>query len=228
LIGPGGWSISRARAASSSAVRGRRARWRRDVSHCVPAASPAPYDPKFLALNGQGSAATSSDLTDSLGSTEILDDSAAFASAVPTRPSAQAACARTNGSGSERATVSTGPASGDPQLPSPTQTLRANPARPARRIADPLENESHAASSNAASRSSISDGAAVPGCEEEEPGSGFTPNGGSPGARAAYPLSALGSEKVRLNGHTSWETCRLTCYEVPLRTGCRTVRPRRR
>jgi hypothetical protein len=43
-----------------------------------------------------------------------------MAPAEPTRPSAQAACARTNGSASESAEVSTGTASGDPRLPSPT------------------------------------------------------------------------------------------------------------
>lgn len=171
----------------------------------------APYDPKFFALNGQGpSAAESSDLTDSSDSTDSPDDRAALAWADPTRPSAQAACARTNGSGSESADASTGTASGDPQLPSPTQTLRAKPARPARRMADPLENESQEASSSAASSSSMSDGDSVPGCEDEEPGSGSTPNGGSPGAREAYAGSVEGFEKVRVNGQTSWEDCQST------------------
>jgi hypothetical protein len=72
------------------------------------------------------SAATSSDLNDPSDSTAALDDNAAMASAEPTRPRAQAACARTNGSGSESAKVSTGTASGAPQLPSPTQTLHAS------------------------------------------------------------------------------------------------------
>lgn len=120
--------------------------------------------------------------------------------------------------------ASTGTASGDPQLPSPTHTLRANPARPARRIADPLENESQAASSSAVSSSSMSDGDSVPGCEDEEPGSGCTPNGGSPGPRKAYAGSALGFEKVRVNGHTSWEMYRLPRFVVPLTTGSRTLR----
>jgi hypothetical protein len=39
--------------------------------------------------------------------------------------------------------------------------FRANPARPARRMADPLENESQASASNEVSSSSMSDGAAV-------------------------------------------------------------------
>lgn len=166
----------------------------------------APYDPKFFALNGQGpSAAAISDLTDSSDSADNLDDNAPLASVEPTRPSAQAACPRTNGSGSESADVSTGTAPGDPQLPSPTQTLRAKPARPARRIADPRENESQAASSSAVSSSSMSGGDSVPGCDDEDPGSSCTPKGGSPGAREAYAGSSLGFEKVRVNGQHSWQ-----------------------
>jgi hypothetical protein len=164
----------------------------------------APYDRKFFALNRQGpSAAASSDLTDSSDSTDALDDMAALASAEPTRPSAQAACARTDGSGSESAEVSTGTAVGDPQLPSPTQTLRAKPARPARRIAEPLDNASQAASSSAVSSNSTSEGASVPGCDD--PGPGCTPNGDSPGARDAYAGSAAGFENLRVYGHTSWQ-----------------------
>lgn len=56
----------------------------------------------------------------------------------------------------------------------------------------------------------ISDGDAVPGCDEEEPGSGCTPNGGSPGERAAYADSDAGAENLRANGHTSWQICRYT------------------
>jgi DNA invertase Pin-like site-specific DNA recombinase len=166
----------------------------------------APHDPKFFALNGQeASASVSSDLTDASDSTASLDETAALASAEPILPSAQAACARTSGSGSDSAGTSAGTASGDPQFPSDTQTLRANPARPARRIADPLENESHAASSSATASNSTSEGASVPGCEGVEPDSGSTPNGGSPGPRAAYPASELGAEKERVNGQTSWQ-----------------------
>ena len=166
----------------------------------------APKDPRFFALNGQeASASVSSDLTDASDSTASLDETAALASAEPIMPSAQAACPRTSGSGSDSAGTSTGTASGDPQFPSDTQTLRANPARPARRIADPLENESHAASSSATASNSTSEGASVPGCEGVEPDSGSTPNGGSPGPRAAYPASELGAEKERVNGQTSWQ-----------------------
>jgi len=183
----------------------------------------APNDPRFFALDGQGArAAASSDLTHSSDSTDKREASAPLASAESTRPSTQAACPRTNGSGSESAEVSTGTASGDPQLPIPTQTLRANSARRARRMADPLENESHAASSKAISSNSINDGAAVPGGDAEEPGSGSTPNGNSPGPREAYAGSAAGLEKVRVNGHTSWEDCRLPRYVIPLPYGKRT------
>jgi hypothetical protein len=111
----------------------------------VPTLRNGPNDPRFFALDGQGpSAAASSDLTNGSDSTDDLDDNVALASAVPNRPSAQAACARTNGSESESADVST--ASGDPQLPSPTHTLHAEPARRARRMAEPLEKESQPAS----------------------------------------------------------------------------------
>jgi hypothetical protein len=174
------------------------------------------------ALNRQGpSAAASSELTDSSDSTDALDDMAALASAVPTRPSAQTACPRTSGSGSASPAVSTGTASGDAQLPSPTHTLRAHPARPARRNADPLENESHAASSSAVSSSAMSDGEAVPACDLDAPGASCTPNGGSPGARAANPGSGAGFEKRLVNGHTSWEECRLPRYVIRLPRGRR-------
>lgn len=128
---------------------------------------------------------------------------AATAEADPTLPNAQAACPRTSGSGSDKEEVSTGTASGEAQLPSPTQRLRANPARPALRIAEPRENDSQEDSSSAVSNNSISDGDSVPGCEDEEPGSGCTLNGGSPGERAAYPGSDACSENLRVNGHTS-------------------------
>jgi hypothetical protein len=53
-----------------------------------------------------------------------------------------------------------------------------------------------------------------------------TPTGRSPGPRAAYPGSAASSLNFTVNGHTSWQICRLTCYELPLRTGRRTTRSR--
>jgi hypothetical protein len=109
-----------------------------------------------------------------------------------------------------------GTAAGEPRLPSPTHTLRAKPVLPERRIAEPREKASHAASSSAISSSSMSDGDAVPGCDLDAPGSSCTPNGGSPGIRAAKPGSDVGVEKRRVKGHTSWVLCRLTGYEIPL------------
>lgn len=104
-------------------------------------------------------------LPERLGNTtDNLDDNATLASAVPTRPSAQAAGARTSGSGSESAASSTGMASGEPQLPSATQTLRTNSARPDRRTADPREKECQVDSSKAVASNSTSSGKSVPGC----------------------------------------------------------------
>jgi hypothetical protein len=146
-------------------------------------------------------------------------DNADLASADPTLPSAQAACARTNGTGSDSARESTGTASREPQLPSPTHTLRANPALPDRRIAEPRENASHAASSSAVSSNAMSDGDAVPGCDRDAPGSSCTPNGGSPGARAANAGSDAACEKRIENGHTSWVFYRFTRFRLNLTTG---------
>jgi hypothetical protein len=189
------------------------------------------------ALNRQAAiAAASSSSTDPSVSTDMCADNADRASAEPTLPRAQAACARTNGSWSASARESTGTASREPRLPSPTHTLRANPALPARRIAEPRENASHADSSSAVSSSAISEGEAVPGCDFEAPASSCTPNGGSPAARAANAGSSRSRPRPRtrsrarsrpfnatnfgeLHGHTSWELCQLTRFEIPPRTG---------
>jgi hypothetical protein len=182
----------------------------------------APSDPKFFALDRQAStAADNSPRTDTSDSTDARSDSAALASAEPTLPSAQAACARTNGSESDSARESTRIAAGEPQLPSPTHRLRANPALPDRRIGEPRENESHAASSSAVSSKAMSDGEAVPGCDLDAPSSSCTPNGGSPGPRAANEGSDVGAENLRLNGQTSWEDCRLPRYVIRLPRGKR-------
>jgi hypothetical protein len=166
----------------------------------------APNDPKFFALDRQAAiAADNSSSTAASVSTDAAVDSADLASAEPTLPSAQAACARTNGSGSDNARASTATASGEPQLPSPTQTLRANPALPERRIAEPRENESHAASSSAVSSSATSEGERVPGCDLDAPASSCTPNGASPGPRDANAGSEDGRENLRVYGQTSWQ-----------------------
>ena len=89
-------------------------------------------------------------------------------------------------------------------------------ARPARRIADPRENDSQEASDNAVSRSYMSGGPSVPACPPapsffgaassqagRSAATASTPTGRSPGFRAAYPGSAAGSENRTLKGHTS-------------------------
>jgi hypothetical protein len=164
-------------------------------------------------------AANNSPNTHASASTDACAANADLASAEPTHPRAQAACARTNGSGSDKALESTGTASGEPQLPSPTHTFRANPALPERRIAEPRENESHATSSSAVSSSAISDGERVPGCDRETPISSCTPSGATPGARAASAGSDVACEKRIVKGQRSWELCRLTGYEIPLSCG---------
>jgi hypothetical protein len=58
--------------------------------------------------------------------------------------------------GSESVDLTIGTASDEPRLPISTQTLRATPAPPARRMAGPLENESRTASASATSSRSMS------------------------------------------------------------------------
>jgi hypothetical protein len=65
----------------------------------------------------------------------------------------------------------------------------------------------------------MSEGERVPGCDREAPISSCTPNGATPGARAANAGSPDVTENLRVNGQTSWELCRLTGYEIPLKTG---------
>jgi hypothetical protein len=188
----------------------------------------APNDPKFFALDRQAAiAADNSSSTRASVSTDACADNADLASAEPTLPSAQAACARTSGSGSDIALESTGTASSEPQLPSPTHTLRANPALPERRIAEPRENESHAASSSAVSSSAMSEGERVPGCDLDAPASSCTPNGASPGPREANAGSEDARENLRVYGQHSWELCRLTGCEIPLSCGLFRRRVRR-
>src|SRR5690606_30313759 len=108
----------------------------------------APDAPEHFTIDGQHrSASSSSSRTQPFGSPGSRAESAKRAASPPIRPSAHAACPRTSGSASSSARTSAGTASGAPQFPSATATLRRNPARFARRIADPRENASHAASS---------------------------------------------------------------------------------
>ena len=179
--------------------------------------APSPDSPRLLPLLPDR-ASTISARAQASCSEEAAEDSSSPAAAPPTRPSAHAACPRTNGSGSASACVSTGSASGDPQLPSETQTLRANPALPARRMAEPRENDSQASGSSAISSNSMSRGELVPGCELVSPGTSSTPCGSSPGPREAYDASEAVLEKLRLNGHTSWEMWQLSRFFSPMKT----------
>jgi hypothetical protein len=112
----------------------------------------------------------------------ITDGSLAPFSAI--RPRAHAAWPRTNGSESANASASAGTASGAPQLPSATATLRSSPRRFALLIGEPrnlLENASGERASI-----SISSTPSTPGL------------GNNDG-------SAVGVENLRLNGQTSWQ-----------------------
>jgi hypothetical protein len=172
----------------------------------------APGEPKLVRL-GDDSAFSISSRTSASPSSGKRASNASRAAELPISPSAHAACARTNGSGSESAETNGGTAASEPQLPNATATLRRKPARPARRSADPRENESQASASM--DMRSTSDGASVPGCQASEP-LGTTPEGASPALRDAYARSDELAEKLRLNGHTSWVMCRLTRFKIPL------------
>lgn len=100
------------------------------------------------------------------------------------RPSAQAACPRTSGSSSSSEAESTGIASGDPQLPSATATLRSSPRRLARLTGDALNRRE-----NSSCDSDISSTSSAP-CTPE---------------RAQNAGSSVTRENLRLNGHTSWQ-----------------------
>ncbi|MEO8619722.1 MAG: hypothetical protein ABI625_01580 [bacterium] len=94
-----------------------------------------------------------------------------------------------------------------PTLPNATAALRASPRRFARFIGDPL---------NAA-----------------EDSSGDIVSSSRASVRASRPTSAsrsangesLGNACANLtfHGHTSWQICRLTHFEIPLVTGTRTL-----
>lgn len=146
----------------------------------------APNDPLFFAIGDQSpSAATNSDLTESSDSDDNLDASASNASSVPILPSAQAACPRTNDSESESAAVSAGTASGDPQLPSATATLRNKPRRLARLTGEPLNRRE-----NSSCESPINSTSSAP----------CTPSRGQ-----KEDSSVICTNLELLNGHTSWQ-----------------------
>ena len=112
--------------------------------------------------------------TQGSSSTDTLRSRSERAAADEFRPRAHAACPLTSGAGSERASTSRVTASDRgsscpaSQFPSATQTLRANPTRPARRIArerlPAFLGECHA-------KEVDQDGASVPGWTERPPGS---------------------------------------------------------
>jgi hypothetical protein len=161
----------------------------------------APDAPRYFTF-GRDLTSTASTSARTNGSRSAANDasSEATASGEPISPNAQAACPRTNGSGSESAAANTGTASEEPQLPSATATLRRKPTRPARLNGEPRENASQPAESM--DMRSTSDGAAVPGCHPSD-GNASTPVGGSPGPREANAGSEVGFENFRGNGHTS-------------------------
>ena len=188
--------------------------------------------------------------TQGSSSTDTLRSRSERAAADEFRPRAHAACPLTSGAGSERASTSRVTASDRgsscpaSQFPSATQTLRANPTRPARRIArerlPAFLGECHA-------KEVDQDGASVPGWTERPPGSrgvsaepptfanlppvvplsepgpagpiASTPTGRSPGPRAAHSGSVASSANFVLNGQTSWVFYRFTRFRFKLTTG---------
>jgi hypothetical protein len=110
----------------------------------------------LLAGLDDSNAAIISEPTQEFGSPATRLKSNATAAEEATSPSAQAACPRTRGSGSQRASASTATASHDGaswsanQFPMATHTFCANPARPTLRIAEPRENASQPSSESAA------------------------------------------------------------------------------
>jgi hypothetical protein len=145
----------------------------------------APDLPRELDISvARARASSNSSRTQESSSLSSRPASTTQAAGEATSPSAQAACPRTNGSGSDSASTSGGTASSDPQLPSATATLRSNPSRRARRTGEPRVNSSHASGDNR--MSSTSEGEIIPGRGEKS---------GSDDGRENFPV----------NGHTSWQ-----------------------
>ena len=129
----------------------------------------------------------------------------------PILPSAQAECARTSGSGSDSTAASAGTSFSEPTLPSTTAELRRRPRSLARFIGEPL-NAAEDSGCDMASSSSASERESLPAR------AGRAANDGSESSRA----------NLWLYGHTSWEMCRYTRFEIPLDTGARTLAKERR
>jgi hypothetical protein len=119
----------------------------------------APGVPKALLIGpeeeGSSSASINSSRTQPSDSTSSRSRSASTAASVPIRPSAHAACPRTSGSSSDSAPASTGTASGEPQLPSATATLRSSPRRLARFTGERLNRAENSSCDSAINSTSL-------------------------------------------------------------------------
>jgi hypothetical protein len=121
-------------------------------------------------------------------SSRAHNSSGSTTASAPICPSAQAACARTSGSTSDKAAVSDGNADGSPALPSTTAALRFNPRSLARFIGDP-RNASENSDGDMAKNSRARVGASLPAIA----------------GRAAKAGSDSGRENLWVYGHTSWQ-----------------------
>ena len=118
-------------------------------------------------------------------------------------PSAQAAWPLTSGSSSESAADSAGTAAGSRELPSATATLRKKPRRFVRLIGERRENSTQSAVDIPIQ--SINDGVA---------------NSGRPASAGSRSSAANDT----FHGHTSWDVCRHTHFQIPLKSGRLTTR----
>jgi len=129
------------------------------------------------------------------------------ASGDPILPSAHAACSRTEVSSSDRASESAGTADGSATLPRTIAALRLNPRSLARFIGEPL-NAAENSDWDVANSSRASEDAPLPEMT----------------ARGANSGTFSSCANLMLNGHTSWEMCRYTHFEIRLSTGGLTLR----
>jgi len=130
------------------------------------------------------------------------DESTRTAAGDPISSRAQVACSRTSGEESENAAVRVGTASSEPQLPNATHTLRSNPERPALSTGESAKKRRNPRPDNDKSRSASA-----------------TNGGPSSSDLAEYAASEEGTENLRVIGHTSWEVCPPSRYEIPLSGG---------
>jgi hypothetical protein len=152
----------------------------------------APGTPLFFALDGgqpptDDNAPSRAPATDPSPSTSKRRRKAPAAREEPNRPSAQAACDRTTGSGSSSAMTKAGMSASVPTLPSTTDASRLSPRSLARFMGDPL-NAAENSSGDMASNSTASERASCPDIAAR--GAKGEPSGSS-------------RENLRLYGHTS-------------------------